>query len=155
MLKKSEKINYVTVLLMVVVVGLNLGCHRHRNDNLVIVVPEQARPSSIVELPISRKQLQERISSAHALNQVRLVEVYNGGGDRPPRYRLFDVKRGSVCELLGLSNADVIVALDQYYFYKPEKFGAYIELMQKLKNASITIEKNGQPLLMRYKIVEG
>jgi S1-C subfamily serine protease len=66
---------------------------------------------------------------------------------------VFDVKPKSVYTLLGITNTDIIVAVDGYLIKKPEQFVKYIELLQGEDSATIEILRGGESMLLRYSFI--
>ena len=64
--------------------------------------------------------------------KVRLVPtLQNDSGvlQGPPEYRVFEVKKGSVYDALGLQNADILVAADDYIIRSTIVFTEFVKLI--------------------------
>ena len=105
------------------------------------------------KLEIPRASYKAALEQPGSGNKVRLVQVFSGGKDpssEEPQWRIFDVRRGGVCDLLGLKNGDVILAANSRMFLNPAKFAAYLALLAGEKQASIQLKREGQEHLMNY-----
>ena len=115
------------------------------------------RPSNpgakIVEVPVSRADLNRRLALGPSINKARVVEVFSRDGRAGlPEYRLFDVQRESALALLGLESADVLLSAEEIAFANPDKFAGYVSLLPELKQGQIEIRRSGSPIIFRYKI---
>ena len=123
-----------TVLSVVSVLVLLSGCAaRSARD----AVPEGGAQSGVraeseVSVTVSRQELRDILRQRPLLNTVRLVRTTprsDSSEGMLPEYRLFDIKRGGAYALIGLQNADVLVAVHDYVVYEPERFMQYIRLL--------------------------
>ena len=89
------------------------------------------------------------------VNTVRLVEVYSRYKvpETPPEYRLFDVRPGSVYDVLGLQTSDVILAADGYVIPAPQIFWQFLNLVRNLDKTSIELVRGGRPIVFEYTLV--
>ena len=123
-------------------------------------IEDEARPLklpdgsiSATEVPqqISREKLVASWNKAPRVNALRMVEIYDRG-QLLPRHRLFDIRSGSVYELIVLKERDIVIAADDFLIYDAGKFIAYVQLMTQLPEAKILIEREGAELAMKYTI---
>jgi general secretion pathway protein C len=84
---------------------------------------------------------------------VRLVELLRGKDELVagyPEYRIFGIRPDSVYSLLGLENADVIIAANGYIIDSPGKFPKYVSLLSEEKGGEVIIRRGGELLELRY-----
>ncbi|MBX7139429.1 MAG: hypothetical protein K1X83_15785, partial [Oligoflexia bacterium] len=135
-----------------------LGCSRFsgsspENETRPIKVPEGSVSAAETTQSISRAALTERLKKGPIVNRVRLVEVYSRDSSLP-RHILFDVRKGSVYELLGLRERDVIIAVDDFLVYSPTQFVRYLDLMPGLPESKFLLEREGVPIVLKFTMVE-
>jgi len=110
-----------------------------------------------IEMQVSRPALRKAIADSGSLNRARLVEVFfreQELGGSPPEYRIFDITPGSAYEILGLKNADVLVAAEDYIVPSAAVFRSYIGMLANQREGSIEIRRMGQPMLLHYTLVD-
>jgi len=139
----------------VMVVGCLVGCVAHAPQIKPIKLSEVRAPLAsmvTVEMRIPRSKYVSILEQGGDNNLARLVPVFRSGTDWEnfPEYRLLDVKRGSVYELLGLRANDIIIAADDYVIPSPRKFWQYLLLLRGIKEASIEIRRADRPMLLKY-----
>jgi membrane-associated protease RseP (regulator of RpoE activity) len=84
-------------------------------------------------------------------NSIRLVPVYETVASRSSyEHRAFDVRPGGVYSLLGLQNADIVVAVDGYLVKRPEQFTLFVQALAQEDEATIEIRRGGEPRLLKY-----
>ena len=149
----------LTLAISIVLIASVSGCALHRNRSgvgsggmtLTQLRGGPAQNLRVVEKTIPRNQLAAAIDLPHTINTFRLVQVFNGSADTTmPEYRLFDVKPGSLLELLGLQTADIVVGANDYPIDLPSKFGIYLSMLRNENGAQIEIVREGDPLLLKY-----
>lgn len=98
-----------------------------------------------VNITIARTLLQERFQEKELREALRVVKVFRRGKTRPfPEYRLFDVRKGSPYDLLGLKSGDIVLAADGWIVFGPEKVAKYAELLQFANTGSFVIDRDGK-----------
>ena len=110
-----------------------------------------------IEMKISRAALRSAVADLGTLNRARLVEVFfreQEVGGSPPEYRMFDIAPGSAYDILGLKNADVLVAADDYIVPSAPVFRTYVSLLPTQRDGSIEIRRMGQSMLFHYNFVD-
>lgn len=110
-------------------------------------------PSDVArkEIVIGRQELINRLRERGTADGVRLIPILKGQSyetETVPEYRIFGVKKGSVYELLGLENADVIVSAHGFVMRDPRVFPEYVTLLKSQPGGSVEIRRGGQPLLL-------
>ena len=111
------------------------------------------KPQNIktVELKVAKVAYEQSLKGAPAINRVRLVEVYTRAAEgNGKEYRFFDIRKGSVYELLGLQNSDILIAANGYVVPTQAIFWRYVHLLPKQKEAFIEIRRAGLPMLINY-----
>ncbi len=109
------------------------------------------------EISVPRLELARRIRERGTGEGVRLIPILKGQSyemETTPEYRIFNVKKGGVYELLGLKNADVIISAHDYVIRDPRAFPQYIALLKGQQSSSIEIRRDGSPLLLAIKITD-
>jgi type II secretory pathway component PulC len=103
-----------------------------------------------VKKVIDRTQLREALGRS---TDIRLIPVYSSMvAGTNQEYRIFDIRPGSVADLLGLENADVLVAAAGYVVHHQRQFETYLRLMAEIDSAEIEIRRGGAHLLLSYTI---
>ena len=157
---KRAKLGLV-LLGCILLVGLS-SCAARKNgsvDEAYDLAADSAlrRPANpgakIVEIPVSRTDLNRRLALGSSINKARVVEVFSRDGRAGlPEYRLFDVQKESALALLGLESADVLLSAEEIAFSSPDKFSGYVSLLPELKQGQIEIRRSGAPIILRYKL---
>ena len=110
-----------------------------------------------VEMTISRRELQEALTKTDLNKQVRIVQIFKSAsdlGEGLPEYRLFGITPKSAYAVLGVKNADVVVAAHDYVLKNPAAFRDYVGLVGNEKESSLEIRRDGVPTLIKYRFVE-
>ena len=105
-----------------------------------------------VSIRIKLNDYKRALAEGGNLNLARLVEVTNpsSGPQSPPEYRVFDVKKGGVYEVLKLETADIIVSAGGYVIPNQTIFWGYLNLMKDLKSGSLQIRRAGRTFYYNY-----
>ena len=149
----------IKIFFLVIFIFLSIGC-ASKNVNRGAANIDNVRPKpefiKTIEMQINRKEYSNRLIHAGNLNVARLVDIYSRetAGGYISEYRVFDIRKGSVLELLGLQNIDILVAANNYVVPNQEVFWQYLGLLQNERVASIEIRRNGQPLLFKYTFID-
>lgn len=118
---------------------------------------EEIRPNPPIfksySLTIQRRDFKSQLGRVGE-NTIRLVPVFQSAVN-PESFvhRVFDVRPKSVYTLMGLQNADILVAVDGYLVKKPEQFVSYVELLQNEDSSTIEILRGGESILLRYNLI--
>ncbi len=114
-------------------------------------------PSNRQTVPVAvRFDEFRKAGSKPEMNGIRFVQIAVspnavGAGEEPnPEYRLFDIQKGSVGDLLGLENADVLVAANGYIVFRPDQFMKYLAGLPFQEGTFIEIRRDGKPMLLQY-----
>lgn len=116
-----------------------------------------ARPGQIVPMSVSRSQLKTVLAKGSDLNQLRVVQITQSSTsstELAPEYRLFGIKPGSVSDILGLQNADVLIAASGYVVFSPNQFADYLHALSELKAGSVQIRRGEDGFLLQYSIID-
>ena len=122
----------------------------------VLIDTVRGRPADIHEIPVSvdfavLRQAQANVDMNTPLRVVKIVmSASQAGGESIPQYRLFDIKKGSVADSIGLRNADILVAANGYVVYHPDQFKRYLMSLPILDGTFIEIRREGKAMLLRY-----
>ena len=113
--------------------------------------PQKPQNIKTVELKVAKIAYEQSLKGSPAINRMRLVEVYTRAGEGSRReYRFFDIRKGSVYELLGLQNSDILIAANGYVVPTQAIFWRYVHLLPTQKQAFIEIRRAGLPMLINY-----
>ncbi len=107
------------------------------------------------DLSISSVELSQALSRSELVRKLRMIQLYKSVAEfetEIPEYRLFGITEGSPYALLGLQNADVLVAANDYIVRSPVAFVQYLGLLPNEKSAFIEVRREGEPLILKYKI---
>lgn len=103
-----------------------------------------------VELRISKAVYSETLKNLSLINKLRLVPILKAGdGVDLPEYRMFNILPGSVYELIGLLNSDVLIAANNYILNDPEKFKLYVQVLPREPQPYIEIRRGEEPIIFR------
>lgn len=155
--KSATPFRIACIVLVICLLGCS-GCAflrrqfaRDSSQGLPLRAPAAGAREQAFEIP--RASYKAALDKGGDVNRVRLVQVFSGARDpsaEEPQWRIFDVRPGSVCELLGIRNADVILAANGHMFRDSGKFAAYLALIAAEKNAQIQLRRDGQEFVMNY-----
>ena len=106
----------------------------------------------IQEIEFSSASLKEAVANPGTA-RMRLVQITRAGGAQSlPEYRIFDVKPMSAPYLIGIRDADILVAAHGYAVFSPQQFGKYLGVLPYQDNGSIEIRREGKPMLFKIKV---
>jgi type II secretory pathway component PulC len=87
-------------------------------------------------------------------NPIRLVPVFQSVSSTDSyEYRVFDINQDGVYALLGLENADIIVAANRYLIRNPAQFPSFVQLLAAENEAQIEIRRDGEARLHKYSFI--
>lgn len=109
---------------------------------------------SVVDVEVNRPEYLKRLQLGAKLNKARLVEILSRENANIKQYRFLGVREGSVYELLGIKNYDVLIAANDYIIPDPETFWRYISLLSREQAAQIEVRRGEIPTLLNIKFVE-
>jgi hypothetical protein len=115
---------------------------------------EDIRPippvQKVISYNIQRRDLKDALTKIKE-NPIRLVPVFQSVSTTESyEYRIFDINEFGVYSLLGLENADIIVAANRYLIKDPAQFPAFVQLLANENNATIEIRRGGEARLLKY-----
>lgn len=121
-------------------------------DDLRLAKPEL----KVVTRRVPRDRYLQAVENQTTLRSIRLVPILkNAAGGTPiPEYRVFDIQPDSAYTLLGLENADILVAAEGFVVLEPEIFPQYVSLLREQQNARIEIRRANQPLVLDVQFVQ-
>lgn len=104
------------------------------------------------QLRIQRSSYQQALESSRGGAGLRIVPLATSTAQGPvtPEYRLFNVRKGSVGDILGFQNSDILVAAHEYVIRDAHQFFMYLQALQKEKFGQVEIRRDGKPLLIRF-----
>ena len=103
-----------------------------------------------VQVKITREHLLTALDQDMLTDRLRVVPTYSREETGTPLYRLFDVHPKSVYGVLGLKNADVLVAANERYLRNPFVFKQFVRLLRNESSARIEIVRGVEPVLFVY-----
>jgi type II secretory pathway component PulC len=114
------------------------------------------QPIKTVEVVVSRSEYLQAVGNEHLLATIRLVPILKNqyASSTSPEYRLFGVRDGSAYQLLGLQNADIILAANDYVIFESQNFPKFLTLLRDEKSGSITIRREGVLMLIKVRFSE-
>jgi membrane-associated protease RseP (regulator of RpoE activity) len=124
------------------------------SPNLVEVASynQEVESAQVLSRTISRADLRKAISHGKT---ARVVELLYGRDSSPgyKQYRLFGVDKESPYALLGLENADIIVAANGYVLNSPDKLPKFIGLLPGEQTATLDVRRSGRAIRFSYTFV--
>jgi type II secretory pathway component PulC len=151
--KRSFGIKIGRILGVLLIALLCSGCSLFWKRNSLQGDPVPKPPAkgiTEIKMEIPADRYSQYLQRGESLNRVRLVPVYSRGGSSG-EFRIFDVKQGSIFEVLGIENLDIIVAANGFVIPGGNVFWQYLVMMSEMGEGSIEIRRNGIPFLMKYK----
>lgn len=109
-----------------------------------------------IDLSVKRSDLLIALGDEYKTSKMRAVEVFQNstsGASKSPVFRLFEVESGSVYDLLGLREADMIVAINQRIIVAPHVIGQIVRLLPKENQIEIEILRGGKSYLLVTKFI--
>ena len=111
--------------------------------------------TEVINKKISRADYKESLDNVKAFDRLRLVELMTRSqNEELPEHRLFDLMPGTPAVVLGLQNADILVAANDFVIHNPFKFKQYLILLQNEKTAEIEIRREEHPMIFKYEFVD-
>lgn len=110
--------------------------------------------AKVVEISIKREELINRLKNG-AVNKIRVIDTYSRSSEQSnsyPRYRLFDIEPTGPYALLGLRDADILIAAHDYVVFDPRSFPTYVTLLTNEEQTNIQILRGGEALVLKIKI---
>lgn len=106
----------------------------------------------VQEIAFTSASLKEAVAHP-GTSRMRLVQITRAGNAQTlPEYRIFDVKPMSAPYVIGIRDADILVAAHGYAVFSPQQFGKYLGLLPYQENGSIEIRREGKPILFKITI---
>ncbi len=111
--------------------------------------------TEVINKKVSRSEYKKSLAGVKAFDRLRLVQLMTRSqNDELPENRLFDIMPGTPAVLLGLQNADILIAANDYVIHSPLKFKQYLILLQNEKTAEIEIRRDEHPIIFKYEFVD-
>lgn len=115
-----------------------------------------AREAVVEEIVVSRVDLKLALGNELKTAQIRAVEVFQSSSGVPqqfPNFRLFDIQDGSVYALLGLKNADILVAINERAVVASHVIGQVVRLLPNEKSVTFEVIRSGKSTLLKVRFV--
>jgi hypothetical protein len=143
------------LVLMIISLFFVMGCAGSRSGGSSGVSPVQRlTPPDIkrVELSITRDQLLTALEQDVLTDRLRVVQTFSSQeSGNVPLYRLFDVHPKSIYGILGLKNADILVAANERYLRNSLVFKQFVRMLRGESTAMIEVVRGVEPILFSYK----
>ena len=145
-------------LILLLIVLLQCSCAASKRTDLPLKIDNVRKGQQNIEsvsYTVSRSELARVLQDRTGKNSIRLIEVFRTTESLPfPVYRVFGVQEGSAYDLIGIKQADIIVAANDYIIRNPELFVKYVQLLPVEPSAHIELERGGYPLIIDYRFTE-
>ena len=140
-----------SVLLFLFLIGGTIGCSPTvQSVEPVSIASIRPAPAGIetVALHVPKDELARALETGRGAANVRIVPLVTSAAQAPasPEYRVFNVRPGSVAAIIGLKNADVLVAAHDYVVQSTQQFYNYLQLLRMQEHSSIEIRRDGKPI---------
>jgi S1-C subfamily serine protease len=140
-----------SVLLFLFLVGGAIGCSPTvQSVEPISIASIRPSPAGIetIALHVSKDELARALETGRGAANVRIVPLVTSAAQAPasPEYRVFNVRPGSVAAIIGLKNADVLVAAHDYVVQSTQQFYNYLQLLRMQEHSSIEIRRDGKPI---------
>lgn len=112
------------------------------------------QPSNIITktVIVSRPALEQALQKEGS--SFRLIKVFRREAPTGlPEYRVFGIQRSSSYELIGLQNADILIAANDYIIYNPQGFSDFMKFLAKNDGGQVEVLRGQQPILLDCKVV--
>lgn len=113
-----------------------------------------SKEAVIKEIQVSRADLNNALGNELMTSKIRAVEIFqnsSGYSQGFTNFRLFEISEGSVYELLGLSNADILVAINERAVVTPQVISQVVRLLPNEKGVTFEIIREGKSILLKLK----
>lgn len=146
------KTSLITILLALLC-GCGASRGRWQEAQPINSVRLAAPKFQVVERNVQRREFAKALQGADA---ARIIEIFKreGEGASVPEYRIFDVKPRSAYALLGLEDADVLVAASGYVITTANAFRRYLSVVGSEPGGELEIRRAGRPILIKFTFVE-
>ncbi len=116
---------------------------------------DQVRPKGAAiqeeQIEVSKKLYQQVLHGGGSYTKARMVEVFTRDAQSGVKeYRLFGIQPGSLYDLLGLRNVDILVAANGYVVPEQGLFWQYLQILPNQKDAFIEIKRAGKSMIFKY-----
>ena len=152
----SRNIHRIITSILIFCLAACTALSKGHESGAVLLDSVRVKPADIREIPVTvdyaaLRQAQSNYDLNSPLRIVKLVlSASPGSGEVLPQYRLFEVRKGSIADVLGLQTADVLVGANGYVVYNPEQFKRYMMSIPVPTGTYIEIRREGRPLFLRY-----
>jgi len=112
---------------------------------------EQSAVAQVSYFNVSRETLNEALSDVQTLvSQIRVIPFFKDG--KPVGLRLFAIRPGSVFEMVGLRNGDLLKSIDGVELREMEKLSGLMQILKEKDRIKVTIERENRDLEFVYDI---
>lgn len=136
-----------------------LGCTPVATSSGIKISTVRSPPTSLekVSTAIKRSVYAKALESSRGASNLRIVPMIVSSSQAPstPEYRLFNVRKGSVGDVLGLQNSDILIAAHDYVIQNPSQFYGYLTAVQNEKSSQIEIRRGDRPMILSFDFIDG
>lgn len=115
-----------------------------------------AKEAVVFESEITKRDLKRALTDELKTAQMRAVEVFQNSSSAQnyPSFRLFDIQPGSVYDLLGLKNADIVVAINQRVVVNNGVIAQIVRLLPRENDVSFEVLREGKSTFLKIAFVD-
>lgn len=108
------------------------------------------------DVVLSRADYRAAVANEQLLSNIRLVPVLKSqyASSSLPEYRIFGIRDGSPYALIGLRNADIIIAANDYIIYQSTDFPRFLTLLQNEPSGTVMVRRGGGARLLKISFTE-
>ena len=144
------------LILLVSVTGCSVLGSGNGQGTLISTVRPVPTGIEVISIQLTTTQISTALEASRGSENIRLVPLVTSAAQAPatPEYRLFNVKPGSIAALIGLKNADTIIAAQDYVIQAPSQFYNYLQVLPLQKSSSVEIRRDGKPIRIESTITQ-
>ncbi len=106
---------------------------------------------TVQRIAVSRVTIQELTSDLASLaSQARIIPFFQDG--KPVGLRIFGISSGSIFQILGLENGDIVKSVEGYSLLNPEDVSNLVQQLREKSRISVIVERNRQNVEIIYDI---
>ena len=103
---------------------------------------------------IHRNQYQNALDLHKGSAGGRIVQLFRTSeAGTLPEYRIFEIKKGSAMEMLGLRDSDILIAAHGYVIQEPKQFYSYLQLLPRENESFIEIRRAEHPIMIKVSLI--
>jgi hypothetical protein len=153
MLVRSS-LSFVRVLFLIVLMALSSCSAINSGDDSRIKLA--SRDAIKIDLTVTKSDLSVALGDEHKTSKLRAVPVFQNSATNSVQqsvFRLFEVEEGSVYDLLGLKEADILVSINERVVVAPHVLGQIVRLLPKENSIKLEVLRGGKSYLISTKLI--